>query len=320
MFDWGQINGETQCIYLPLRDKITEEVTKENHQLYADFAFQVQLQTQEAVCKMIESVISTTGLKKICITGGYALNVVANNYYTVRFPDVEFYIEPFADDSGNSIGGAMYVYRNETQDTTVLPIVSTFVNSADYNLDHISGTECSVENLAKMLVDNKSLGVFNGVAEGGPRALGNRSILFNPCNPNAKDIVNKIKNREWYRPFAAAVLEEDAAEYFDMRHIKSSPFMTQSFFVKPDKKKLIPGVIHADNSCRIQTVNESNGHLYEILKEFKKLTGVGILLNTSLNLAGEPLVDTPEQALDILDKTELDIIWFPSKSVVKTKN
>jgi carbamoyltransferase len=320
MFDYADINGESQVIYLPLKDKITKEVTKENHQLYADFAFQVQIQTQEAVCKMIENVVNTTGIKKICLTGGYALNVVANNYYTVRFPDVEFYIEPFADDSGNSIGGAMYVYRNETQDTTVLPIINTFVNSDDYNLDHITGTSCTAEDLAKMLVDNKSVGVFNGVAEGGPRALGNRSILFNPCNPDAKDIINRIKNREWYRPFAAAVLEEDAHEFFEMRHIKDSPFMTQSFFVKVSKKKQIPGVIHVDNSCRIQTVNESNGHLYEILKEFKKLTGVGLLLNTSLNLAGEPLVDTPDQAIEMLDKTELDAVWFPAKSIFKTRN
>jgi len=133
--------------------------------------------------------------------------------------------------------------------------------------------------------------------------LGNRSILFNALNPDARDIVNRIKKREWYRPFAAIVLEEDAHLYFD--DVIPNPYMTVCFPVRTD---LISGVTHIDNTCRIQTV--STGHLYDLLLEFKRLSGHGILLNTSFNLAGEPLVETPEDALKTLSSSTLNHLWF----------
>jgi carbamoyltransferase len=138
--------------------------------------------------------------------------------------------------------------------------------------------------------------------------LGNRSILFNALNLDAKNIVNGIKKREWYRPFACIVLEEDADTYFDMGGIKSSPFMTICFPVREKYGKILPGITHVDNTCRIQTI--SDGYLYELLQEFKKLSGHGILLNTSFNLAGEPLVETPRDALNTLNNSSLDYLWF----------
>jgi carbamoyltransferase len=151
------------------------------------------------------------------------------------------------------------------------------------------------------------MAVYDGFPESGRRALGNRSILFNPLNPNAKELVNVIKNREWYRPFAATVLEEDASMYFEMGEIQKSPFMTVSFPVKTD---IIPGVTHVDNTCRIQTVSHENGYLYELLLEFKKITGHGIILNTSFNLSGKPLVDDVEDALKTFKESCLDYLWF----------
>jgi len=311
LFDRDLVPGAWNAINSKLHEHSQKTINKLNYQFYADYAYQVQTQTQEAVCFLIEKAIKKTGLKKICITGGYGLNIVANYHYTTKFPDVEFYFEPLADDSGNSIGSAMLVYRNESQDSTVQKIEHTFIHGVAHSLNDIEGKRCGVDDIALELFHNKSVGVFNGLAESGPRALGNRSILFNACNADAKDLVNQIKNREWYRPFAAMVLEEDAHLYFEMKHIKSCPFMTISFPVKEHMRSVIPGVVHADNTCRIQTVTKFDGHIYELLTAFKKLSGHGILLNTSFNLAGQPLIEEPKEALTILKTSNLDYVWFP---------
>jgi carbamoyltransferase len=311
LFDREYVPGAWNAVNRNLHKHAQENVNKQNYQFFADYAYQVQQQTQEAVCHLIQKAIDKTGLKKICITGGYGLNIVANHYYTTKFPDVEFYFEPLADDSGNSLGGAMFVYRNESQDSKIRKIEHTFIHGTHHSLDGITGTDCTVDQVAKLIANNNSVGVFNGLAESGPRALGNRSILFNPCNPNAKDIVNKIKNREWYRPFAAMVLEEDAPTYFDMGHIVSCPFMTMSFPVNDEMKDVIPGVVHADNTCRIQTVTKKDGHIYELLSAMKNITGHGILLNTSFNLAGKPLIEEPQEAIEVLSTSHLNYVWFP---------
>lgn len=164
--------------------------------------------------------------------------------------------------------------------------------------------------VVKNIIDGKIVAFFQGDSEWGPRALGNRSILFDPRNPNAKDLVNIIKKREWYRPFACSVLEEDANEYFNT-YLQDSPFMTISFPVREDKKDVIPGVVHVDGSCRIQTVNNSIPHFYNLLTEFKYLTNVPVLLNTSFNLAGEALVESYEDAIKTFKKSDIDILWFP---------
>jgi carbamoyltransferase len=311
LFEREPLDGYWRAANRKLRKHSQRFITKENYQLYADYAYQVQQQTQEAVCSLIRKAIEKTNLKKVCITGGYGLNIVANHYYTTQFPDVEFYFEPLADDSGNSIGMAMMYYRMETSDTTVRKIKNTFIHGKPADLSKIEGEVCSVNDIAKILVNDQSVGVFNGLAESGPRALGNRSILFNPLNPAAKDIVNKIKNREWYRPFAAMVLKEDASMYFDLGNIKECPFMTISFPVLENAREIIAGVVHADNTCRIQTVSKEDGHTYELLKEFKKISGHGILLNTSFNLAGQPLIEEPNEALEILHTSNLNVVWFP---------
>jgi carbamoyltransferase len=311
LFDREYVPGAWNAVNRNLHKHAQENVNKQNYQFFADYAYQVQQQTQEAVCHLIQKAIDKTGLKKICITGGYGLNIVANHYYTTKFPDVEFYFEPLADDSGNSLGGAMFVYRNESQDPKIRKIEHTFIHGVKHSLENIKGNPCTVKDIARLLADNNSVGVYNGVAESGPRALGNRSILFNACNLDAKDIVNKIKNREWYRPFAAMVLEDDAPRYFEMGHITSCPFMTMSFPVKEEMRSVIPGVVHADNTCRIQTVTEKDGHIYDLLSEMKNITGHGILLNTSFNLAGKPLIEEPHEAMEVLSTSHLNFVWFP---------
>lgn len=279
------------------------KITKDNFKYFADYCHEVQRQCQEQVCDMVEKYVTETGIKKVCITGGYGMNIITNYALLKQFPDVEFYFDPICDDSGISIGAAMYAYRKLTKDSNILPLQSTFFHGLKYDVSSYSGKFANEKTVAELLYNNKSVAVYNGLAEAGQRALGNRSILFNALNPDAKDVVNKIKNREWYRPFAAIVIEEDAHLYFD--GVIPNPHMTVSF---PVNTSLIPGVTHIDNTCRIQTVN--SGHLYSILKEFKDLTGHGILLNTSFNLAGEPLIETPQDAFKTFESSSIDYLWF----------
>lgn len=284
---------------------IQKILTKTNYKPYANHGKDLQLQTQEVATNLISKAIEKTGIKNVCVCGGYGMNILANSHYVKQFPDVQFYFEPLSTDSGISIGCAMYHYRKETGDMSIKPIKNISFHGLKYDVTQFDGVYASIQDVARLLYDNKSVAVYTGLAEAGQRALGNRSILFNALNVNAKDIVNKIKRREWYRPFAAVVLEEDAGLYFDMGRTKKNLFMTQSFDVITD---LIPGVTHVDNTCRVQTVSE--GYLYDLLIEFKKLSGHGILLNTSFNLAGKPLVETPKQALETLNTSVLDYLWF----------
>ena len=313
-------DGENlEAVYLHLTDLKNKSFTKHNVSIYADYAWQVQKQTQDAACYLIEKAISRTGCKNIVVTGGYGLNVVANSYYIQKFPDVNFYFEPLADDSGNSIGGAMMAYRMISKDTNVYPIENTFYHGRKYDLSDITGDECSVEDIVNKIIDGNSIAVYKGLAEAGPRSLGNRSILFDARDHNAVPIVNKIKKREWYRPFAAMLLKEDVNLYFDNVDLSNSKFMTVSVQATDRAKKEIPGVIHVDGSCRIQTVDESDGIIFELLKTLKAVTGIGVLLNTSFNLAGEPLVETPNDALNTLNASALNYIWFADKGILVGK-
>lgn len=288
--------------------KLTREVTKENYQFYADYSYQVQKQTQDVVLNLVKKYVEQTGIRKVCITGGYGLNVVTNEYLIKNLPDVEFYFEPLADDSGNSIGAAMHYYREQTQDSKINKITTTFFHGVERPVEEV-GITCTVDDIAQLLVDQKVVAVFNGLAEAGPRALGNRSILFDARNKDAKDIVNKTKKREWYRPFAAMILESQFGNYFDTHGLKSSEYMTVSFqCTRPDE---IPGVCHVDNSCRIQTVNDSIPHIFTLLNKFNEKTSCPVLLNTSFNMAGEALVETQEDAIKTFNNSDIDALWFP---------
>ena len=165
--------------------------------------------------------------------------------------------------------------------------------------------------VVKNIIDGKIVAIFQGGSEWGPRALGNRSILFDPRNPDAKDIVNKVKRREWYRPFAGTILLEYVNDYFEMLTIKESPYMSYAIPAKQKAKDEVPGIIHVDGTCRIQTVTrEQNKHYYDLIEEFYKQTGVPILFNTSFNLAGEPLVETLEDAKDTVKRSDIDLLVY----------
>ena len=236
------------------------------------------------------------------------MNVVSNSYYVKRFPHLKFFFEPIADDNGNSIGAALSLYHSRVKSNEKLKYKQTFFHGVKEDIPE-EYEHCTEDFIVDSLLDQKSVAVYHGLAEAGPRSLGNRSILFDCRNKDAKRIVNKIKNREWYRPFAAIVLEEDSY-IFDMIGLERSEYMTMNFSVKEEYKDIIPGVVHVDGTCRIQTVS-SEHLLYSLLSKIKERTGYGILLNTSFNVAGEPLVETIQEARKVLMNTDLNIIWFP---------
>jgi carbamoyltransferase len=162
--------------------------------------------------------------------------------------------------------------------------------------------------IAEKIFQNKIIGWFQGKMEFGPRALGNRSILANPCNPGMKDILNaKVKKRESFRPYAPAVLEERAADYFEAKQF--SPFMLLAAKVREDKKATIPAVTHTDGTARVQIVNKiANPKLWNLIKSFENISGVPLIINTSFNLRGEPIVCAPAHALDDFFQSEMDIL------------
>ncbi len=170
------------------------------------------------------------------------------------------------------------------------------------------------------LLERRVGAIFQGKAEMGARALGNRSIIFDPRVPDGKDIVNRIKKREWYRPFAASVLQEHAADWFVMGRITSSPWMLYALPTKPERIAQIPAVVHVDGTCRAQTVTHAqNPKWYELILAFFGQTGVPLLLNTSFNLAGEPLVHSRRDALDTFQRSALDFVYFADDEEIVCK-
>tara|TARA_E500000318_G_scaffold64439_2_gene59539 strand:- start:61 stop:585 length:525 start_codon:yes stop_codon:yes gene_type:complete len=168
------------------------------------------------------------------------------------------------------------------------------------------------ETAINKILQQEIVAIFQDSSEYGPRALGNRSLLFDPRNKNGKDIVNKIKKREWFRPFAGTVLLDHAKDWFEMGTIKESPYMSYAIPVKEDKKKIIPCITHVDGTCRIQTLTKTqNKNFYELIELFYKKTNVPILFNTSFNLGGEPLVETKQDALNTLERSDINFLYLP---------
>jgi carbamoyltransferase len=170
-------------------------------------------------------------------------------------------------------------------------------------------------DVAELISERNIVALFQGRSEGGPRALGNRSLLYDPRDPNAKEHVNKVKKREWYRPFAGTVLKECAHHLFDMAGLEESPFMTYAVEAHIDAWGMIPGILHLDKTCRIQTVTEQqNYHYYNLIKAFDSITRVPVLFNTSFNLAGETIVETLDDAIDTLNRSDINYLYLPETS------
>jgi len=322
-FTWDKImiNKKFEKLFgIPRR---TEDAKTE--QIHLDIGASAQLVLEEILLKMARHVHERTGLRNLCLGGGVALNGVANYRLLKEGPFDKIHIPPSPGDGGSAIGCAAYAYYSilnneriiETDTTKMISnnvylgpsysndTIKSFLESYNIPYQKYERQEL-LERTAKLISEQNVVGWYQGRVEWGPRALGNRSILADPRNAKMKDILNeKIKHRESFRPFAPSILEEHASEYFELD--VPSPYML--LVAKVKKPKEIPAVTHVDGTGRLQTVSRKANQLYyDLINEFYKLTGTPVIINTSMNVKGEPIVNTPSQGYAMLRKTEMDYL------------
>jgi carbamoyltransferase len=294
--------------------------------LHEDVAASLQAMLEEAYLRLVNALWERTRIPRICLAGGVALNAVANGRIRPETPFEDVFVQPAAGDSGIAVGAALHVWHEELG------------RPRGFKMDHAFwGPEYSDEECASALADagldaerldddalfarvaeriaaGDVVGWFQGRMEYGPRALGHRSIVADPRRPDMKDVLNaRIKHREPFRPFAPSILAESTGEWFEQDY--TSPYMVLVYKTRVEKRELIPAVNHVDDTGRVQTVTEAASPRYHrLIREFERLTGVPILLNTSFN-ENEPIVMTPEQAIDTFRKTRMDLLVLGSSVV-----
>lgn len=288
-------------------------------QYHNDLAASVQRVTEELIFYILQDLRTKTGLENVCIAGGVAQNSVANGKIAKATGFENVYIPSAGHDAGISMGSALYLYNQLLDQPRTKPVYSAYTGSRFANEEiekmlqnkgikyrRLNDSEL-FELVTDKLIEPGVVGWFNGRAEFGPRALGGRSIIADPRNSQAKDLLNlKIKRRESFRPFAPSILKEFTAEYFT--ESADVPFMEKVFPIKPEKRKLIPAVTHVDGTGRLQTVDKAiSPRYYGLIETFYRKTGVPVLLNTSFN-ENEPIVNTPEEALDCFLRTQMDML------------
>jgi carbamoyltransferase len=298
-----------------------EQVLEQRHR---DLASSLQARLEEVYLGMLKKLAERTGLKAVCLAGGVAFNCVANGKIFDATSFDQVYVHPAAGDAGLAVGAAYHVWHQ------ILGKPRSFVMDhaywgPEYSRDEIrqaidsnglAQNGCTIAELpqeeltrpaAAIIADGKILGWFQGRAEWGPRALGNRSIVADPRRPEMKEILNqRIKHREIFRPFAPSILAEATGEYFEKSH--PSPFMTLAYSVRLEKRDKIPAPTHVDGTGRLQTVTrEANPRYYALISAFRDLTGVPVVLNTSFN-DNEPIVCRPEEAIDCFQRTQMDAL------------
>ena len=287
-----------------------------------DIAYSLQKVLEETVLQLVDWLHRATGEENLCLAGGVALNCVLNAVIRDKSGFKNIWIQPAAGDSGTALGAALWIdaqlrktserkfemthayWGPEYMDKEVEKFLK-WTKVRYRKLDNVA------EETAKVLAENKIIGWYQGRMEFGPRALGSRSILASPISEDMQARLNDIKDREDFRPVAPVILEEDAGEWFE--GASYSPFMLFVYNVKEDKADKIPAVRHVDGTSRIQTINKSqHPRYYELLTEFKKLTGVPVLVNTSFNTRGEPIVCTPRDAIECFWTSPFDALVINS--------
>lgn len=318
----------------------------ETTQAYCDLGLAIQQVTEDIVIKMARHAKALTGSENLCMAGGVALNCVANGKLLNENIFKNIYIQPAAGDAGGALGAALsgwHIYLDKPRNYSASydhmkgaylgpqffdDDVELVTKKYDAPFTYFANAENLCAEVAKLMSEGNVIGWVQGRAEWGPRSLGNRSILADPRNTEMQKRLNlKIKYRESFRPFAPAVLEEDLHEYFDLQQV--SPYMLLIGEVKkelrnelpanyhdlPLKEKLyyarssMPAITHLDFSARVQTVSrETNPRFHQLITAFKKITGVGVVVNTSYNVRGEPIVNSPEDAYRCFINTEMDYL------------
>ena len=244
---------------------------------------------QDNVADYVLKLLEKTQQKNLCLSGGLFLNCVSNYNLLKRLPkNINVYVEPMSSDAGNAIGAAKFMYHKISQDKTIKRQTNIYYGPKyNYTVDDLKNEkiikDVTPSQVAKLISEKNIVAMYQGRSECGPRALGNRSILYDPRDPNGKDHVNIVKKREWFRPFAGTVLYENAKEWFDLQILDESKFMMFAVDVLKDKQSLIPAITHVDGTCRIQTLKkEDNENYYNLINEFYKITNVPILFNAIL--------------------------------------
>ena len=283
---------------------------KDDQQFRADLAYRIQKDYESYLIATCERALSKSRSKNLVLSGGCALNCVGNYKY-LKDIDCNLFVEPISHDAGVSIGMAMYEWRNHVGSMEINPLRDLYLGPSRNHDVPLDAQPTTANEVIDIIQNGKAVAIFQGRSEQGPRSLGNRSLLFDPTIADAKDIVNRLKGREPFRPFAGTILLEHAHEWFDMRGMKDSPYMMYAVEVLDGKKDIIPSLVH-DNTCRIQTLTrEQNESYYDLIDEFYKRTGVPILLNTSFNLSGDTIAETIDDAIITLKKSEIEYLYLP---------
>jgi carbamoyltransferase len=291
---------------------------------HKDIACSLQKRLEEIILHMMDG---GEGKSVLCLAGGVAFNCAANGKISNLNKFKDIYVPPAPGDAGLAIGAAFYLWHNMLGKPRNFILTNAFwgpefgkaeikaevekrrkeLIDAGCSIEEVKDTGVLCVNIARHIADGKIVGWFQGRMEFGPRALGDRSILADPRRPEMKDILNeRIKHRELFRPFAPSILEEDLNKFFD--NASPSPFMSFVSRVKNEKIGLIPAVVHVDGTARVQTVNKDANPVYwRLINEFKNITGIPVLLNTSFN-DNEPIICTPAEAFDCFFKTRIDIL------------
>jgi carbamoyltransferase len=294
------------------------------NQHYADVAASIQHVTEELFLGLARNLHRETGLKKLCIAGGVGLNSVANSRILRETNFEEIFVQPAAGDAGGALGAALWAYNSLLGKPRTFRLEHAYwgreycsseisVYLTEQNISHrqIGNTDELLDQVVGQLTRGKVVGWFQGRFEWGPRALGNRSILADPRNPEMKDILNsKIKFREPYRPFAPSVLADHAESYFDLPQPMQQYPARYMLYVVPTKQSQrdhLPAVTHVDGTARLQTVfREQNPRYYALIERFGQTTGIPVVLNTSFNLKGEPVANSPADAASTFFRSEMD--------------
>lgn len=289
-------------------------------QKHKDIAASIQKLTEEVYSRILREAKVVTNQVQLCIGGGVALNSLANGkIFESGFDDA--YVFGSSGDSGGALGAALFCYyqilKNKRNQTRVESLdLGTVYASTEIEkilrrekLAYKRFEKKEMDSyVAKLLMRDKIIGWFQGRMEFGPRALGYRSILASPISKDIRVRLNKLKRRELFRPFGCSILEEDFFRTFKVKVKSSFPFMNFCFDMKRKYRDLLPAICHEDGTSRVQTINIRNNRFYSLIREFKRISGVGCLLNTSFNLKGEPIVENPHEAIHLFKKAKLDYL------------
>ena len=289
---------------------------RKKFQYLCNLAYRLQKDFESYMINLIKKAIELGDSKNIVLSGGCALNCVANYEYLKHLPEgYKLYVEPISTDAGTAAGMALYNYYTISNSHEINPLKSLYLGPPREYYAPSDSYFAEVSDVIDVIQKGKAVALFQGRSEQGPRALGNRSLLFDPTITDARLQVNKIKQREYFRPFAATVLAEHVHEWFDLRGMDDTPFMMYAVNVLEHQRDKISGVIHVDGTCRIQTVTkEQNENYYNLINEFYHRTGIPMLFNTSLNLSGDTMAETIKDAEYIIDNSAVDYLYLPDHS------